>query len=195
MKLNPQDYKYITKNGLCLFYHGPFSQWWSKFKNQEGGAFKIRGHFYYDLSDFSKDFIPALNVDEFTVNSCEQHMMLSKAALFRDYNSFQKILWAIDPREVKALGREVRNFNEKRWDAIKYWAVLHGNIQKFSQNAALREFILGFPVDTEFVEASPYDKIWGIGLPVGEEALDKSKWRGQNLLGKVIGDVRKFLEK
>ena len=95
-----------------------------------------------------------------------------------------------DPKEIKALGRAVRNFDGKQWDEVKYSLVLTGNYNKFSQNKALRGFLLSTG-DRLLVEASPSDRIWGIGLSADDSRIhDPAQWRGENLLGFALMEVR-----
>ena len=88
--------------------------------------------------------------------------MAAKAELFGDGEIRDQILKCSDPRQIKALGRKVRGFDQRVWDRFKYAIVLGGNWCKFSQNRDLREFLLSTG-DSVLVEASPYDSIWGIG--------------------------------
>ena len=89
----------------------------------------------------------------------------------------------------------MRGFDQKVWDKFKYPIVLSGNWCKFSQNRDLREFLLSTG-DSVLVEASPYDAIWGIRLPASSpEAQDPMKWRGQNLLGFALMEVRDELRR
>ena len=91
---------------------------------------------------------------------------------------------------MKALGRAVKNFNSKEWDAVKYAIVKKGNGLKFRQNPQMLKK-LKETAGTTLVEASPYDQIWGIGLSAEDpQALDETKWRGQNLLGKLLTELR-----
>ena len=103
----------------------------------------------------------------------------SKAELFDDQEIREQILKCSDPKQIKALGRKVRGFDQKVWDKFKYAIVLNGNWCKFSQNRDLREFLLSTG-DSVLVEASPYDNIWGIRLSANSlEAQDPMKWRGK----------------
>lgn len=44
-------------------------------------------------------------------------------------------------------------------------------------------------------EASPYDKVWGIGLSADDpRALVQRKWQGENKLGEALMDVRRQLK-
>lgn len=126
-------------------------------------------------------------------NSCEQYMMYAKAMLFGDREIAEMILKTNDPKKVKELGRKVKNFNQELWDIKKQEIVFIGNMYKFSQNIDLKTQLLSTK-DKEIVEASPYDTIWGIGLSENDErVLDKSKWKGQNLLGIALMRVREEL--
>lgn len=122
-------------------------------------------------------------------------MMAGKAELFGDQEVREQILVCSDPKQIKALGRKVRSFDQKVWNRFKYSIVLNGNWCKFSQNCDLREFLLSTG-DSVLVEASPYDNIWGIRLSASSpEAQDPMKWRGQNLLGFALMEVRDELRR
>lgn len=95
-----------------------------------------------------------------------------------------------EPKEIKALGRKVRGFDESVWNKVKYSIVLNGNFRKFTQNPKLREFLLSTG-ENILVEASPYDAIWGIRMSANNEnAQNPMKWKGQNLLGFALMEVR-----
>lgn len=127
-------------------------------------------------------------------NTCEQYMMYHKAMVFSDTVTAQEILKVSDPKKQKALGRKVKGFNDKAWDLHKYQTVIQGNFLKFSQNPKLKESLLATG-DKILVEASPFDRIWGIGLAAENDlVLDEKNWRGQNLLGKALMDVREKLK-
>ncbi len=125
--------------------------------------------------------------------SAEQFMMAGKAKLFGDYAALEKIFATKDPDKAKGIGRKVKNFDHERWAAERYDIVVQGNILKFSQNEALKGFLLGTGSKV-LVEASPLDQIWGIGLNQDDpRASDPSQWCGQNLLGFALMDVREEL--
>lgn len=118
--------------------------------------------------------------------------MWEKQQLFDPTNvTLEKnILASAHPAEIRQLGRLVQNFNQTVWDANKFELMKRGLLEKFSQNTALKNALL----DTNaavLVEASPYDTIWGIGL--NELDAKVKKWRGENLLGKALMDVRSLL--
>lgn len=124
---------------------------------------------------------------------CEQWMMWSKATLFGDFEIAQQIRQTEDPRQIKALGRKVKGFDAEVWDRHKYGIVLTGNEEKFRQNPELRERLLA-DKGKYIVEASPYDRVWGVGLaPDDLQVYDSDNWRGENLLGKAIMEVRQDL--
>ena len=152
-----------------LFYGGIFSQWAEADFN-----IQIGDHFY-------------------KVNCAEQAMMLKKAEISGDEETFDRIRKATHPSEQKKLGRMVKNFNPEYWSQISLDWVTRVNVEKFSQNAAWRELLL-LTDPYELVEASPTDRIWGIGY--GEENPivfeEKDKW-GQNLLGVALMTTRDVL--
>lgn len=126
-------------------------------------------------------------------HTAEQYMMAQKALLFGDKDVFDQIMLADNPRDYKALGRKIRNFDSNIWDARKYDIVVEGNKAKFSQNDDLKEYLLSTD-DAILVEASPYDRIWGIGLYPGQAAKGTvDQWRGLNLLGSALMEVRDWL--
>jgi len=85
----------------------------------------------------------------------------------------------------------VHNFDEKTWNANKYEIVLRANREKFKQNEKLRKVLLETGT-RELVEASPMDRIWGIGF--GKANAEKNRYRwGKNLLGKALMQVRREL--
>jgi ribA/ribD-fused uncharacterized protein len=129
-------------------------------------------------------------VDGVTYTSAEQWMMAGKATLFGDRAMREEILATRDPAVVKKLGKKVRNFDEATWKARCLDLVTDGNVAKFSQDAALRAHLVGTG-DAVLVEASPLDKIWGIGLAADHpDACDPRRWRGANLLGFALMRAR-----
>jgi ribA/ribD-fused uncharacterized protein len=117
-------------------------------------------------------------------------MMAEKACLFGDLETHAKIISAPGPEAAKKLGRKVKDFDQAQWTANRFEIVVRGNAAKFGQNAALGRFLLDTHSNV-LVEASPRDRIWGIGL--GENHPDASNptpWRGLNLLGFALMRVR-----
>ncbi len=143
---------------------------------------------------YSQWYPSTFTIDGVTFSSCEQYMMYKKAKLFRDDETAQKILETQNPSDQKSLGKSVKNFNRDMWDEHCFSIVYQGNYAKFTQNDNLKEQLLK-TADKTIVEASPYDKIWGIKKGVGDKDFDNpSQWRGLNLLGFVIMTVRKNIQ-
>ena len=119
--------------------------------------------------------------------------MAHKAKLFADDDAFQKIIKADKPAEVKALGREIKGFDEALWNRRKYEIVRDGNIHKFNQHEKLKTFLLNTD-NRVIVEASPVDTIWGIGLAQESKMIENPHtWRGENLIGFALMEVRDIL--
>ena len=146
--------------------------------------------FFTEASPFSQWYRCTFVVDGQTFNCAEQFMMHGKAKLFADDEIAHKILAADHPKQHKALGRKVKNFDDAIWKAQRLAIVKAGSTAKFTQNADLRALLLA-TAGTTLVEASPYDRIWGIGLAASNPlAQDPNTWRGQNLLGKILTELR-----
>ncbi|WP_147128680.1 NADAR family protein [Nocardia ninae] len=125
--------------------------------------------------------------------SAEHYMMWGKARLFGDVDNAEQVLAAPTPKAAKALGREVRGFDSRVWSARRYEIVVRGNVAKFGQHPELAEYLLGTG-DRVLVEASPVDRIWGIGLAADDpRAEDPAQWPGLNLLGFALMDARAAL--
>lgn len=138
-----------------------FSQWWQK-------EFSVNGIFY---------------------PTAEHFMMAEKARLFNDNQTLEEILKAKTPAEAKKLGRKVKDFNEKKWLENRFKIVVEGNYHKFS-DPEYKVFLLG-TANKIIVEASPVDTIWGIGLAQdSEKVYNPTMWRGLNLLGFALMEVR-----
>lgn len=117
--------------------------------------------------------------------------MWAKAKYFGDNDSAARILEAVDPLKCKQLGRLVKGYDDKQWSLVRYSFMHDANFEKYSQDTKLKEKLLDPAFDgKEFVEASPTDCVWGIGFAQVDAPNDESKWLGQNLLGKVITQVR-----
>lgn len=147
-----------------FFYGGPFSQW-------AFSPFTINGIYY---------------------PTAEHYMMWYKDQVFGGTLE-QQILESVHPRDTKALGRQIPNFNLQVWKAVAKQGVFFGNMAKFTQNP-LMMFQLMETYGTTIVEASPTDIVWGIGLGEYDPLrLDRANWRGTNWLGEVLMDVRQSL--
>lgn len=177
--------------------------------------------FFFHLTSPFSNFHPSkFEYKEFTFVSNEQFMMFSKAKTFKDEVTAQKIIdmnnqplikdfiegkitreqiikdkvladqWNKLMMKVKSFGREVANYDDQVWTNRRAKVVLFGAREKFTQNADLKQILLDTG-DTYMVEASPYDKIWGIGLSAGDaKKTPENKWPGLNLLGKVLDTLK-----
>jgi ribA/ribD-fused uncharacterized protein len=141
-------------------------------------------------SCFSQWWAARFQIDDHIYASAEHFMMAEKARLFNDEDNRLKILQTSSPKTAKQIGRQVRGFNEHTWEQNRFRLVIEGNLAKFTQNPELGKFLLRTG-DKVLVEASPRDKIWGIGLAADDERSQNPElWRGLNLLGFALMEVR-----
>ncbi|GAA3219560.1 NADAR family protein [Oerskovia jenensis] len=132
---------------------------------------------------FSQWWHSPFTVDGFTYPTSEHWMMAGKARLFGDETALAQVLAAASPGAAKAVGRSVQGFDGAVWEAARFELVVQGNVHKFSAHPDLGAFLVGTG-DRVLVEASPRDRVWGIGLVAGDErALRPGTWQGLNLLG------------
>ncbi len=130
-----------------------------------------------------------------TFYNSEQYFMFIKAVVFGDYETANKILATKDPKKAKQLGREVKNYDDEVWSRMRYKVMVDANKAKYGQNEELKKLIISDKFkDKGFIEASPVDKIWGVGLGENDPlADDEAHWKGQNLLGKALDETREWL--
>ncbi|KZN65006.1 NADAR family protein [Pseudoalteromonas luteoviolacea] len=122
--------------------------------------------------------------------TAEHYMMFAKATLFNDLDVAAKVLASESPKEAKKLGRQVKNFDEQLWNAERFNIVVKANQLKFEQNPELKAYLLDTS-NSVIVEASPVDKIWGVGLSEDNPLIsDPKNWQGLNLLGYALMVVR-----
>ena len=156
----------MAKEDFIFFWGGTYSQWCPSY-------FQIDGVEY---------------------NCCEQYMMAKKALLFNDFDSYKEIMLEEQPFTQKALGKLVKGFDKVKWEKYCRKFVYDGNYAKFTQNPKMKAELMATG-QLEIVEASPEDKIWGIGLHARDERCwDKSTWLGTNWLGEAIMSVRSTLQ-
>lgn len=168
--------KYQSQNNLkCLYFWGHTP--------------KIAGQI--DHSCFSQWYESPFVLDKIVYPTAEHYMMAQKALLFDDKEIFHEIIQSKHPKQAKDLGRKVKNFDETLWNENRFDIVLRGNIAKFGQHPKLKAYLLGTG-DRVLVEASPVDKIWGIGLAKNDDKIHNPlNWQGLNLLGFALMQVRK----
>lgn len=141
-------------------------------------------------SCFSQWYEASFECDGIRFMTAEHYMMYHKALRFNDYDAAKKVLTATNPGEAKAIGREVKSFDQAKWEACRFEIVVAGNLAKFSCNPELKEFLIGTDAHI-LVEASPVDKIWGIGLAEDDPACENPNlWKGANLLGFALMEAR-----
>ncbi len=141
----------------------------------------------------SQWFDASFTVDGINYATAEHFMMAEKARLFNDQESLQKILECKTPKEAKALGRKISNFDSNLWQQHRSEIVIRGNLAKFEQNVALSQWLKS-TAPKILVEAAQDDQIWGIGLEQSNiDAADPRKWNGENLLGFALVLVRQKL--
>lgn len=150
--------------------------------------------FFFSPDHYLSQWYPChFMIENIQFNSAEQWMMYSKAVLFQDQESAKEILSINSSKRQKRIGQSVRNFDERKWDKYKRDIVFQGNYAKFSQNEELKQYLLSTRGKV-LAEASPYDKVWGIGLRIDDEMrFNMTKWRGKNLLGEVPMQVRESI--
>ena len=149
--------------------------------------------FWSKNSPFSQFYPTNFVIDNIKYNCAEQYMMHKKAIIFKDYDIADKILNTQKAGKQKKLGRIVKNFDNEKWTEIVEQIVYTGNYAKFTQNKNLLKRLFNTK-DTELVEVSPTDIVWGIGLPKNNPKIyDKTKWRGSNKLGSILTKLRNEL--
>lgn len=123
-------------------------------------------------------------------NCAEQYMMAEKASIFSDKLTYEKIMNTSSPKEQKYFGRQVAEFDVDFWNRVAKKVVYKGNWAKFTQDNNLKSLLLATE-GTTLVEASPYDKIWGIGLGKSDpRAQSRDTWQGKNWLGETLTKLR-----
>lgn len=142
-------------------------------------------YFYGSSEPFSNWYKCDFKIGNVTFNCSEQALMYSKALYFKDTKTAEKILKTKNPRKQKELGRQVSNYEDKMWSDVRQNIMTE--ILKHKFNSEALKYLKEKYKEYEFVEASPYDKIWGVGLDENnEKILNENNWLGQNLLGKCI---------
>lgn len=125
----------------------------------------------------------------------EQLYMWFKADYFKDEETARKILECKTAAEAKDLGRQVRNFNDVEWNEKSYGHMVYAVYLKFKQNRSLLKEFLEIGKGRHFVEGSPYDTIWGVGIDYRDIRIrDKMNWVGLNKLGQALDYVYKELK-
>lgn len=126
--------------------------------------------------------------------SAEQYMMYHKVLMFRKFDLAEQILQTSNPAECKKIaGQKFPEFNSAIWEKTCYTIVKRGVKAKFMQNEDIRKTLLSTGNEL-LAECSPYDKKWGIGIDINDPDRNNiSKWKGNNLLGRILMEVREEL--
>lgn len=144
-------------------------------------------------SCFSQWWSCKFTVDSVEYNTAEQYMMAQKAVLFGDEKIRAEIMAASHPKQYKDLGRRISGFKQDIWDKSCRDIVVKGNVAKFSQNEELKAFLLNTN-SRILVEASPYDRIWGIGMGADDPRCENTTlWNGTNFLGFCLMEARDII--
>jgi len=134
---------------------------------------------------------------KYTFYNSEQYFMFIKAKTFGDEEIAMKIAFeGKNPKTAKTLGRKVRNYDDNVWNEKRYQVMVDACYLKFSSNEDLKNNILSDEFNGKhYVESSPVDRIWGVGLSENDPLIDDEKnWLGTNLLGKALDEVRERLQ-
>jgi ribA/ribD-fused uncharacterized protein len=149
--------------------------------------------FFWGGTSFSNWHPSTFTYKGMVFNCSEQAMMWEKAMTFFDDFTAGMVMELTNPAEQKKRGRKVLGYVDEIWAARRFDIVYEICLAKFTQNPEMKEELLSTGTRT-IVEASPYDTIWGIGMGSNDpDVLDESKWKGENLLGKVLMKVRENL--
>lgn len=156
----------VETDRSILFWHGdsPFSNWY------RGLEIKYQG---------------------FVFDNSEALFMYLKCKFFNQEELALEVTENQDPAKVKKIGRKIKNYNEKSWAESRVGYMKLVQVMKFGQHPELNKILLATG-DKQIIEASPLDNIWGVGMySTHPDVEDPEKWKGQNLLGKVLESVRK----
>ncbi|MDO5133677.1 MAG: NADAR domain-containing protein [Eubacteriales bacterium] len=158
---------------------------------------KVEALFFYRASEphgyLSNWYMSPFELDGVHFSSAEQYIMYNKCLIFGDAKSAGAILKEKHPRVQRAIGRGVKGYVDAVWAGQRQLVAVRGLLAKFSQNEDLKKKLLDTG-DVWLVECDDSDTIWSCGIPLNEdERFDAGKWRGQNILGFALMEVRSIL--
>lgn len=146
---------------------------------------------FFSKSDMMSNFYPHefIHMNK-TFKDSETAFMWRKAVYFKDYQIAGEILNSKHPNHAKSLGRKVKGFNDEQWSKVRFDIMKEVVSDKVNQFDDLNEFIKKYK-HKKFVEASPYDNIWGVKLNEhNPKILNEENWNGLNLLGEVYDEIK-----
>ena len=157
----------------------------------------IFSNFYISAKPFLFHLPPACcstgTPPHFYIQDAETGIMLCKAWKFGDHDAVNMLLEPHTPLEAKKIGRRVQGFDESAWETVVEDVARAVVRAKFSADPALKNELLATG-DRAIAEASPTDAKWGIGVSArAASAQDPSQWRGRNILGRALEDIRREL--
>lgn len=149
-------------------------------------------YFFTDDAPFSNFYKTAFIYKGYDLSFSEQGLMIEKALLFEPSKA-DDIAQATHPYQAKQLGRSIQNHDDKKWGAVRYDKMVAVLKAKFA-SPDLKSILLETGERT-LVEGSPYDRVWGVKIDWQDDRiLDEANWKGQNLLGKALMEVREYYQ-
>lgn len=143
-----------------------------------------------DRSCLSENYVAEFEADGERFPTVEHYIAWRKAKLFGDEHSAERILLAESPSKAKAIGRSVKPFDDAVWKPMRYEIAVAASVAKFAAHPELAQYLAatGHKV---LAEASPIDRVWGIGLHADDaEAKAPERWPGLNILGFALMEAR-----
>lgn len=184
------------RENFTFFWHSPspFSQWHPSLFELKGITFTSGEQFMmFCKAKLFKDEEIAKKI--LNLNNKENSILkrfLNKEITSDDIlkNTHYKNEWDSYQKEIKQLGRQVKDYDDELWVKHRESYVGRGNYEKFSQNDDLKQKLLNTG-NTIMAESNYFDKIWAIGIKESDpNATSPSKWKGLNLLGKILTNIR-----
>ena len=140
-------------------------------------------------------YLSPFDLDGVHYSSAEQYIMYQKCVLFGDTASAKAVLATNDTEAQQTIGRHAKGYIGAVWAGRRQLVAVRGLLAKFSQNEDLKKKLLDTG-EAWLVECAYSDTIWACGIRLNEdERFDVSKWRGQNILGFALMEVRSILRK
>lgn len=159
-----------------------------------------RTRFKFDVNFnqwINPDYPEGTDASTYEFTSTEQAFMYYKALYFDNQELADEIIKEHNPNKCRLMGRQVKGYNDEKWSKVRYEVFYRLNLAKYTQDKNLQKKLLDLKFDNKiFVEASPIDRIWGVGLDENNPLIDdKENWKGTNFLGKILTEVREKIKK